>query len=276
MCQEPQRLEMVPREYPVPGQYRFVFIAGLHRSGTTIVHRCVRGHPQISGFKDTGVPEDEGQHLQSVFPPAHRFGGLGRFGFNPQAHLTEESPIACLENVARLWSEWSRYWDLSKEVLVEKSPANLLRLRYLQKCFPNSHFLVLVRHPVATAYATNSYTRKRWRKWLTVDVREALRHWFHCHEVFLADRPHIKNLTIVRYEDFASRPDLILNMFYKEIQVPPLPLVTAVHAGSNVKYFTKWNRDLQSGRLGADFRRLADRYENAAARFGYSMLQLEP
>jgi hypothetical protein len=46
---------------------RLVFIGGLHRSGTSIVHRCLSDHPDVSGFQSTGVWEDEGQHLQSVY-----------------------------------------------------------------------------------------------------------------------------------------------------------------------------------------------------------------
>ena len=63
-------------------------------------------HPDASGFRDTGVPEDEGQHLQSVYRPARAHGGPGRFGFDPGAHLTEDSPLVTDENRARLAADW--------------------------------------------------------------------------------------------------------------------------------------------------------------------------
>ena len=50
--------------------HRLVFVGGLHRSGTTPLTRCLAAHAQISGFAHTGVEEDEGQHLQTVHPPA--------------------------------------------------------------------------------------------------------------------------------------------------------------------------------------------------------------
>jgi hypothetical protein len=33
--------------------HRFVFLAGLHRSGTTLLARLLAAHPEISGFSDT-------------------------------------------------------------------------------------------------------------------------------------------------------------------------------------------------------------------------------
>ena len=55
--------------------HRFVFLAGLHRSGTTLLARLLAAHPEISGFSETGVPADEGQHLQGVYPAAREYGG---------------------------------------------------------------------------------------------------------------------------------------------------------------------------------------------------------
>ena len=54
---------------PLVSDYRYVFVTGLHRSGTSLLARCIAQHPQVSGFSGTGVPEDEGQLLQSVYPP---------------------------------------------------------------------------------------------------------------------------------------------------------------------------------------------------------------
>jgi len=163
----------------VPGDKKFVFICGLHKSGTSILFRSLRQHPMISGFAKTGVPEDEGQLLQSVFPPAKAYGGPGRFGFNPDSYLDERSSIVTEENAKQLFADWSRYWDTSKPVLLEKSPPNVVRTRFLQALFPNSFFVVILRHPVAVAYAT--------QKWRPKDVEFLLRHWLVCHERFEAD-----------------------------------------------------------------------------------------
>ena len=70
---------------------RYVFICGLHRSGTSLLGRNIARMENCTGFKDTGVIEDEGQFLQDVYPNGHDYGGAGRFGFDSRAHLTETS-----------------------------------------------------------------------------------------------------------------------------------------------------------------------------------------
>jgi hypothetical protein len=112
--------------------HQFVFIGGLHRSGTSLLHRLLTSHPAISGFSDTGVPEDEGQHLQSVYKPAKDHGGPGRFAFDPASHLTEADASSEAEAARRLWQDWHPRWELDCPVLVEKSLPNVVRTRYLQ------------------------------------------------------------------------------------------------------------------------------------------------
>ena len=137
-----------------------VFIGGLHRSGTTLLTRCLAQHPQVSGFADTGAIEDEGQHLQTVYHPANRHGGPGRFGFHDAAFLDESSPLVSEANRRKLLEEWSPHWDMSKPVLVEKSPPNLIRTRFLQGLFPGSYHVVMMResgdHPVILREAVTS------------------------------------------------------------------------------------------------------------------------
>ena len=130
-----------------PARHRFVFIGGLHRSGTTLLGRCLAAHPEVSGFADTGVPADEGQHLQDVYPTARTYGGPGRFGFAAEAHLTEDSPLVSEQSAESLLAAWAPHWDTARPVLVEKSPPNLIRFRFLQALFPEASFVAVVRAP---------------------------------------------------------------------------------------------------------------------------------
>src|SRR5579862_6352520 len=96
--------------------HAFVFLCGLHRSGTTLLFRMLREHPEMTGFANNKVAtewtplEDEGQFLQGVYPPALCYGGPGSFAFAPDAHVTEESELLTPENKAQLAADWYPYW----------------------------------------------------------------------------------------------------------------------------------------------------------------------
>jgi hypothetical protein len=45
-------------------------------------------------------------------------------------HMTESSPAATVANRLRLYAEWSRYWNTSRPVLLEKSPQHATITRF--------------------------------------------------------------------------------------------------------------------------------------------------
>src|SRR5262249_25628421 len=105
-------------QMPLDMDARLVFIGGLHASGTSLLHRLFCLHPSVSGFSDTGVPENEGQHVQNLYPTAAAYGGPGRFAFSEAAHLTEYDRSLIETCRTGLWKCWAPHWDLSKSVLV--------------------------------------------------------------------------------------------------------------------------------------------------------------
>ncbi|GAA1882345.1 sulfotransferase family protein [Lapillicoccus jejuensis] len=186
---------------------RLVFVGGLHRSGTTPFSRVLDGHPDICGLTGTGVKEDEGQHLQPVYPKAKVYGGSGRFAYAPQAHLTEESPLVSAANAEAMLAAWRPYWREDARLLVEKSPPNIVMGRFLQALYPGSAFVVVVRHPVAVALSN-----KKWRRFTSSDPRKfqslsgMVDHWMRAHETLAADLPHLDRVLVVHYERLVSAP----------------------------------------------------------------------
>jgi hypothetical protein len=245
-----------------PGSYNFIFLCGLHRSGTSPLFRTLREHPEISGFRNTGVPEDEGQHLQTVFPAANVYGGPGRFGFSPEAHLTEKSDLITSENRHRLFEEWSKYWDLAKPWLLEKSPPNLIRTRFLQAVFPNSYFIIIVRHPVAVSLAT-------W-KWARSSLDLLMKHWLHCHRLFEQDRPHLRNVLVVRYEDLIQASEPTLAQIYRFLGLTP-HCSTPLNPAGNERYFSVWKKLSDETNARGVFRHIAGKYEQEVRLYGYSL-----
>ena len=245
---------------------KFVFVCGLHKSGTSLLFRMLRDHPDMSGFTNTGVPKDEGQHLQSIYPPAWRFGGAGKFGFNPQSYLDETSPLATQENAQKLYSQWANFWDLRAPVLLEKSPPNLVRTRFLQHLFPNSYFITILRHPVAISYATHRRTRR--------PIFSLIQHWLICHNRFYEDREYLRNVHIIKYEDLVSVPQKTMDTIYSFIGVKSERVKQDVNSNINHRYFAQWARDLKMLFDRRPAHRAINDLNSPLQRFGYSLKEI--
>ena len=220
-----------------PG-HRHLFVCGLHRSGTSLITRSLAEHPQISGFSGTGVIEDEGQFLQTVMPLETLYGGVGRFGFDPRAHLTEESPLNTPKNGRKLLAEWNRHWDGTKPVRIEKTPSNLLRMRLLNELARPAQFIIVTRHPVAACLAT--------LKWTQGNVFSLLSHWVHCYRLARSDAGKLRHVIWTSYEAFMANPEAERNRLLAFAGLPPCTGLSSVVREENRKYFSQW-RDLFLG-----------------------------
>ena len=237
---------------------KYLFLGGLHRNGTSPLYKIIKSHPEISGMSYTTVPQDEGQHLQSVYKADSVYGML--FGFNNESHLTEESEIVTTENKEQLLREWGRFLNFSKNVFVEKSPSNIVRTRFLQALFPNSCFLNIMRHPVAVALAV--------RKWTMASLPDIVDHWAICHKILLNDMKHLNSAMLIRYEDFPINSDAILKNVYQTIGVQARTSKVKF-VDMNEGYFSEWTRNRYWER--DDIGRVQSKYHDFLQSFNYSL-----
>ena len=250
-----------------PAPQTLLFVGGLHHSGTTLLTRALRQHPAISGLRGTGVPEDEGQHLQSVVPAAAALGGLGRFGLHPEGALDDSDPRATPENGERLLACWRPFWNPGRPIWMEKSPPNLIRGRFLQALFPSARMLWIVRHPVAVAFGTRGRGR--------ASLRGLLSHGAVCHDRMLADLPHLDHVRVVRFEELVAEPDAVLAGVYRWLDLPPEPNALLIRATANRRHMVRWAR-LRGGPLTrALATRLCAEFETPARQLGYSLVRPE-
>jgi hypothetical protein len=253
--------------------YKYVFICGLHRSGTSLLARNIVDLENCTGFKD--VPSwvsDEGQNLQDIYPFESEFGGPGKFGFDPRAHLTEASELLTPDNVAKLRASWHFYWDPSKTIFVEKTPGNLLMTRFLQAAFPNSYFIVIKRHPIPVSMGTPKLGQAT-----ATSFHRLLDHWLHCHDLFEEDKKYLRHVYELTYEDYIADPD----RYHQEIAAligtrAPEIAITEVEPHRSNKYFDQWYTLLTRSVFKSYYRFIAAKYEPKFARYGYSLLKPLP
>jgi Sulfotransferase family len=215
-----------------PGHPQMLFVGGLHRSGTTLLAEMIAEHPLISGLTDTGVSHDEGQHLQDVIRSDEGFGGPGKFAFNPAAHLTEEDARAIPDAGTRMLASWLPFANADADYLVEKSPPNLLRFRFLQEAFPGARCIAVVRHPIAVSHATEF--------WARTSISDLIEHWLHAHEMFERDRSHLERILLLRYEDVVADPNTALARVDAFLGVSPHATSLSVASDTNRRYFARF------------------------------------
>jgi hypothetical protein len=149
--------------------------------------------------------------------------------------MDESHPLATPENATILATEWGRYWDLTRPVLVEKTPLNLIRMRFLQALFPDARFILLLRHPVVVAFATWKFTG--------LPIIDLIEHNLRVYERAFADMPMLRHAHVVHYEHLVAEPRRTLEGIWKFAGVGDFAPIEVPAPGSNAVYFAQWQSE---------------------------------
>lgn len=207
--------------------HRYLFIGGLHRSGTSLLARLIAAHPLVSAITDAPVPENEGCYLTGAIPHTARHGIPGHFATDPAQHHVEGSALDRLTTRTRLEADWAHWFDRGSPWRVEKSPVNLTRTRLLQSLFPLSHFVIVVRDP--------RYLAAAMRKWSDAGDAAMLRYWSEAHTLVLEDFAHLHHAMIVRYEDLVRTTEQTMSAIWHFLTLDPAPVAEPI-ANGNTRY----------------------------------------
>lgn len=184
-----------------PRKNRFVFVAGLHRTGTTILARMIGSHPQVSAISASPTPENEGCYLQGAIPHTALHGRPGHYATAPDEHYTETSVYNTQETKRRLLADWRPWFAPEKPWWIEKSPVNLTRMRLYQQLFPTSQFIVILRHPQVMAAAL--------AKWVDTDPQELVRYALDAYDLMANDLAYLHSALVIRYEDLVAEANAV-------------------------------------------------------------------
>ena len=180
---------------PVPKPKKWVFLVGCYNSGTTLLAELLGQHPQISAL------HTEGHFITDQFVKDYEI-GLPRMWVGREDIFCLPEDDASVD-VVRLKKEWGMRMDLSKPVLLEKSPPNSARTLWLQKNFENAHFIGIVRNGYAVAEGISRKGDPQHMKggW---PIADSAHQWARGNEILASDAKKLKNFMWVKYEDFSS------------------------------------------------------------------------
>lgn len=183
-----------------------IHVHGLQHTGTgflrSTIHKILGGNANVSVQHSPGVIEDEGQHMQSVYPR-----GYNRLYAWKRANTHNISQFMYLPDLCNLpepnqtghilMQNWSNYWDTSKQYLIQKTP--FLDVGFLErvKIMPTFHAIIL-RHPM---------TYNEFQTWKEVrDNPDFLLGWLDVwtHVLDLLANDQVESYAIVTYESLVD------------------------------------------------------------------------
>ena len=188
-------------------------------------------------------------------------------------------------------AQWRQYWNVTKPVLLEKSPRHILMTRILQHWFTHqrSYFIVILRHPLAAgAYA---YIPQDNPGHIILCMGWMVSNWLHEYGILFNDLKHIRHKIVVHFEHFAQRPQQYLDAIFRFLSMSPNVVVDVgdgkarrhFHGSRNHAVFhsqhahnwqqpyitakSKWNQSECDDTLR--------KYEGRVNQYGYSLLDLD-
>ena len=232
--------------------HRWIFLVGCNNSGTTLIHDALAATGMFSFMPH------EGQRYTNVLQRAQKRGYqrvwseyLGELQLD-ERHSTDEVP--------RLLFDWLGELAMPlKPLILEKTTANAVRMRWLQRAFPDAAFVGIVRN----GYAVVEGIKRKGGK----SVERGARHWKKVNEIMLEDAEHVKKFLLVRYEDFVAAPreTLLRIADLLELRVDDIRVARGSIGDMNEKSISRLDE--------AELRVIAHEAGECLARMGYAGLK---
>ncbi len=162
--------------------HSFLFILSPPHCGSTLLTEILLLSKEVSGNNPVGTKE--GQQLPEL--RKRMFHEKNRW--DP----SHEMDWHFIKKV------WKKHWDVTKPVLLEKSPPNLVRALEIEKHFRPAYFIILVRNPYAHC---ESMMRRN-----GVSATEAARVAIDCLEHQQRNCHSLKRVLVLSYEDLTTNP----------------------------------------------------------------------
>lgn len=154
----------------------YLFILSLPYCGSTVLWRLLTTSPHVSALPV------EGQYLESVRSI------MRAKPWDPEQKIPWDT----------VKSKWEAEWDLSKPILLEKSPPNLIRANEIQKAFSPSYFMITIRNPYAFCHG---YVRRK-----KTNFEDPARKWVSWAEYQRKNIEGLDRSLFFTYEDFTDYP----------------------------------------------------------------------
>ncbi len=197
-----------------------VFVVGAGRSGTTPLQLALNMHPELGVYGETraffehrrfGAVDDAVSFRRLIEFWRAVVSGVCQYDDllddrEIQSRLASAGSYAHILNTV-MGSIAARE---GKSKWGEKTPAHILRLGEIRRCFPNARVIHIVRDPRAVVCsAIKAFSGGRFSDW---NIYGAANYWVRCVEVHARqEQSPSARYMLVRYEDFVTEPERTLS-----------------------------------------------------------------
>lgn len=182
---------------------KWVFILGCYNSGTTLLAELLSQHPQLT------VLPDEGVMLTNQLKRPEDF-GWRRMWWKCAMMIKSADLSLNIKSAQVIKRHWAFFIPLKSQIVVEKSIANILRIRFLQRYFADAYFIHIRRNPYAVAEGiqrkaqpTGAQAQKYGARY---PLELCIQQWVASQTVFENEKSKIRNLFDSTYEEFTANP----------------------------------------------------------------------
>lgn len=185
---------------------KHLFIVCMNNGGSTLLHHYLSNCNSVVILPRTNPEQatsSEGHnHVGSAMPHPRKHNMLGVWTEKPSIINNDKN-----YNWKVIKQRWLQGWrrsagrSLENMVLLEKSPPNVIRAELLQKHFPNSYFIVMVRDP----YALSEGLRRR----QGYAIERCTTHWGESMKFQMKNLKILNNVIWVKYADLCDNQELV-------------------------------------------------------------------
>lgn len=173
----------------------FLFVLAPPHSGSTLLTELINTSRNVSSNNP------KARHLEGQFLPSVKNIMYVRKRHDPELDF----------DWSYIKKEWLKYWDLTKPVLLEKSPPNIYRVASIKRHFNPVQFIILYRNPYA--HAESMMSRKKYSAQKSAElILKFLR-------VQKANIQNNQDAIVFSYEFLTEKPEEAVKLINKKMKV---------------------------------------------------------
>ncbi|KST64262.1 sulfotransferase family protein [Mastigocoleus testarum] len=206
-----------------------IFLIGCPRSGTTLLQSFLAAHSQVASFP-------ESKFFQRLIYPGSMRTRLGIASKRAKSNLKQflhDIDREEMQNIFPAYTLFIRQYTRSfvrlldtltiqegKNCWLEKTPAHIQRIEYIEKLVPDSKFIHIIRHGqdvVASLYDVSHKYPEIWHGAWNMD--KCVQRWINDLQIS-SQYSHKRNHLLISYDSLIENPQTILEKICNFIDIP--------------------------------------------------------